>query len=367
MSLNRNGPFSKISTWIRASGTGGLRISATSRGPAMPMKSLLKTTVLTIDDACLRGYIALFPDRSAIRGLVFHTVFQNPEELGRAEILPQQRLQIEDYRRIFIYFLEHGYTFISYKDLQTGLNPEKNYIYLTLDDGYFNNMQLLPILEEFNIPVHIFITTKNIEENKKFWWDIVYENRTRQGWSLRRIKGELEKLNTGTAAAVDEFICSEFGSDAYVPKSDLDRPLSLEELKVLSQHELVTVGNHTHEHLIATRITKEQFRKEILRAEKILQAFHIEIKGFAFPNGQYFQNHFSVLEECGVQQGFSTEERLFYSGEQFSPETRYRLGRFSLSASFNLEYQCRVVRAGGSPLRRLMRSWIARRFANLII
>ena len=330
----------------------------------MPMNSFLKTTVLTIDDACLRGYLALFPDRLAIRSLVFHTVFQNREELGRAEILPQQRLQIEDYRRILIYFLEHGYTFISYKDLQTDLDSKKHYIYLTLDDGYFNNMRLLPILEEFNIPVHIFVTTKNIEENKKFWWDIVYENRTRQGWPLRRINGELEKLKTGTASAVDEYICSEFGSEAYAPKSDLDRPLSLKELTLLSQHELVTIGNHTHEHPIATRITNEELSKQIRRAEKILEAFHIEIKGFAFPNGEYCQNHFSVLEECGVQQGFSTEERLFYSGEQFLSDTKYRLGRFSISASFSLEYQCRVVRAGGSPLRRLMKSRIGRIVTN---
>ena len=132
----------------------------------MPMKSLLKNTVLTIDDMCLWGYLALFPDKSAIRSLVFHTVFQNLEELNRAEILPQQRLQIEDYRRILIYFLEQDYTFISYQDLQTGLDPKKNYIYLTLDDGYFNNTRLLPILEKLNIPVHIFVTTKNLEENK---------------------------------------------------------------------------------------------------------------------------------------------------------------------------------------------------------
>jgi len=337
------------------------------RWPTMLMKSLLKKIVLTIDDVCLRGYLALVPDRSAIRSLVFHTVFENSEELERAEILPQQRLQIGDYKKILNYFLEQDYTFVSYQDLQTGLDPKKNYIYLTLDDGYFNNIRLLPILEELNIPVHIFVTTKNIEENKKYWWDIVYENRTRQGWPLWRIKSELEKLKTRAASTVDEFICSEFGFGAYVPKSDLDRPLSLKEVTLLSQHELVTIGNHTHTHSIATRITKEEFRTEILRAGKTLQACQLEMKGFAFPNGEYFKHHFSILEECGVQQGFSSEERMFYSGEQFLPDTKYRLGRFSLSASFNLEYQCRVVRAGGSPLRRLMRSWIVRRFANKVI
>jgi peptidoglycan/xylan/chitin deacetylase (PgdA/CDA1 family) len=323
------------------------------------MNSILKNILHQIDDAFLSAYLTLAKERSAIRGLVFHTVFENNEELERGEILPQQRLQIRDYKKIFCYFLKNDYDFLSFEDLQTELDPEKNYVYLTLDDGYFNNTRLLPILEELNIPVHIFVTTKNIEENKKFWWDVVYENRTRQGWPLRRVKKEINKLKSKQVDAIDEFILGEFGSGSCSPKSDLDRPLSPKELTLLGNHNLVTVGNHTHTHSIATRVTKEEFRAEILQSTKILRASEIaEVKGFAFPNGEYSQDHFDILEKSGFWQGFSAEERLVYVGEQFLAEAKYRLGRFSLSATMGLEYQCKIVRAGGSPLARVKKSRI---------
>jgi peptidoglycan/xylan/chitin deacetylase (PgdA/CDA1 family) len=329
------------------------------------MKQLLLRLAENLDQAFLATRLRLFGEKSGIRGLLFHTVFLNSSELEKEEALPQQRLTISNYEEIFEYFLSNGYQFLAYSDLQNTIEDKKNYVYVTFDDGYFNNVRIVPLIEKLNIPIHIFVTTRNLEENKKFWWDVVYENRTRQGWPLRRIKREINKLKTHRTAAIDEFILGEFGSKSYVPKSDLDRPFSPKELAQLSKNRLVTVGSHTHTHAIATRITKEEFRTEILQSEKIFRASGIEeIKGFAFPNGEYSEDHFDILEESGFWQGFSAEERLFYVGEQFLAETKYRLGRFSLSATMGLEYQCKIVRAGGSPLGRMKRSRIAQAVAG---
>ncbi|SVE21186.1 uncharacterized protein METZ01_LOCUS474040, partial [marine metagenome] len=58
---------------------------------------------------------------------------------------------------IFEYFQSKGYEFIGFDDLINDLDPKKRYAYVTFDDGYFNNTRILPLIEELNIPIHIFV------------------------------------------------------------------------------------------------------------------------------------------------------------------------------------------------------------------
>ena len=53
------------------------------------------------------------------------------------------------------------------------LKKEKNefMIAITFDDGYKDNLvYALPILEKFEIPATIYITTKFLSENTEMWW-----------------------------------------------------------------------------------------------------------------------------------------------------------------------------------------------------
>ena len=51
------------------------------------------------------------------------------------------------------YYLAHSYTFISTVDVLNGLDPQKKYVLITFDDGYYKNHLALPILRRYGMPV----------------------------------------------------------------------------------------------------------------------------------------------------------------------------------------------------------------------
>ena len=61
-------------------------------------------------------------------------------------------MTVEKFRQFIDYYVKHDYIFVSLNDIQNGLDPGKNHILITFDDGYYNNNLALPILKEYNIP-----------------------------------------------------------------------------------------------------------------------------------------------------------------------------------------------------------------------
>ena len=76
---------------------------------------------------------------------------------------------------------------------KTENNDEVEFIHVTFDDGYYNNTKILPLLEEYQIPAHIFVTTKNVLLNQRFWWDVLYEHMVLSGKNWKEIARKIEK------------------------------------------------------------------------------------------------------------------------------------------------------------------------------
>ncbi|MGH7792840.1 MAG: polysaccharide deacetylase family protein, partial [Thermodesulfobacteriota bacterium] len=52
-----------------------------------------------------------------------------------------------------------------------GITP-RNVVVVTLDDGYADNLiNAKPLLEHYNIPATVFLTTGYIGSQREFWWD----------------------------------------------------------------------------------------------------------------------------------------------------------------------------------------------------
>jgi peptidoglycan/xylan/chitin deacetylase (PgdA/CDA1 family) len=48
----------------------------------------------------------------------------------------------------------------------------RNTVAITFDDGYADNLlRAKPILEEFETPATVFITTSYVNADREFWWD----------------------------------------------------------------------------------------------------------------------------------------------------------------------------------------------------
>jgi peptidoglycan/xylan/chitin deacetylase (PgdA/CDA1 family) len=131
-------------------------------------------------------------------------------------------------------------------------------VLVTFDDGFENFlMHALPELQKRNVPSTVFI-----------------------------ISGGLDRS---------------FGSEAYSEKL-----LSLEQILQLPQN-LVTIGSHTVNHPMLTRLSSADARSELKESRVALETMlQQEVKEFSFPFGDFNQELVEICKEVGYARVFTT-------------------------------------------------------------
>jgi peptidoglycan/xylan/chitin deacetylase (PgdA/CDA1 family) len=330
----------------------------------MNSRSALLLALKTLDKAYLGLRLGMGFERPGIRGLLFHTVLAEKAERENQSILPHQALTLCQYRFIFEYFQSHGYEFIGHGDLHGNLESTRRYAYVTFDDGYYNNIRLLPLAKELGVPIHLFVTTENVVENRKFWWDVVHSQGVKRGLRPNDIKREIAYLKTMTPQKINSYVLDKFGESACRPSGELDRPLTPEELKDVAEHELVTIGNHTHRHAIATNLAPIEFQEELDESQLIFE----ELLGwrptsFAFPNGNFSGQQLDICKNAGFEIGFGCNEKEINSLDSYDPLDRLHLGRFGITNNLQLKWQADMIRSTTSiyrGVREVSRRWDGR-------
>lgn len=125
---------------------------------------------------------------------------------------------------------------------------------VTFDDGYADNLyNAMPVLERFEIPATLFITTGAIDHDSEFWWDElerimssavhpdpVGTNALDSRWqSLVRMPPDLRE------ATLDEMAGAAGTGRSARPSH---RVLSAEELVTLAGNDLIDIGAHSVTH-----------------------------------------------------------------------------------------------------------------------
>lgn len=314
----------------------------------MATQSLLKKRIIpSLSDYFSSAYLKLGLEQEGLICLSFHAVVEKKNKQTTDHLLPSLGLSILQYRRIFEHFLEAEYEFISSNAIHQGLSRGKKYIHLSFDDGYYNNVSILPLLNEYKIPIEIFITTSNVVYNKKYWWDVIYDFMRRRGKNINEISREIEQLKCRDHNTIRRHIVENYGNKAFDPISDMDRPLTAGELKTLSEHELIKIGNHTRHHVIMDRVSQSVAEEEIVGAQRDLsRILGYEPPTFAFPNGNCDEKSIKLLEDLGFTIGFSSESRRNRVPNDLEGERRLRIGRYCFFSSLDVAMQCRMVRSG---------------------
>jgi len=249
-------------------------------------------------------------ERNQLLVFYFHGLFDSVKQRDLNHIDPQNNMTVTQFADFIEYFPNHKYKFIRPEDLLPGIGNEQPSAMITFDDGYFNNMLAFDIIAKYGIPAVFFITTKNIKENRSFWWDIIYKFRTKQGISLETIRNEQRYLKSFKYDYIDNYIIQNFGIEAFKPWSDIDRPFSESELKNLTNSPFVSIGNHTHNHAILTNYDKKEMAEELMESNKILFDLTGTLPiGVAYPNGNYNKVVLEATEEAGFKFAFNTKQK----------------------------------------------------------
>src|ERR1700676_2523070 len=146
---------------------------------SVPISMTVNRLIDSLDQSLTNLSLRVGPERNYLISFLFHGLFAGADELASGTVDPQQAITVDMFRTLVGHFKSHSYRFVSPMEIAQGLVPEGKYVLLTFDDGYYNNVRALPVLEEFDVPAVFFISTGHVKEQKAFWWDVVYREHLR--------------------------------------------------------------------------------------------------------------------------------------------------------------------------------------------
>lgn len=193
--------------------------------------------------------------------LLYHRIASNISDPWNMKVTPKH---FEDHIR---YIKEH-YPVLRFEDDWSEVRDPS--VVITFDDGYVDNyLAALPILEKYQIPATIFISTGYMNTNTLFWWDCLeqlvmelqqlpavvdikgtrfklYEDMDEDDRSLYRVWNALKIMEPDQRNAILQILQERLTNSVIV--NDSDRAVNTEELKRLADSPWITIGAHTVTH-----------------------------------------------------------------------------------------------------------------------
>ncbi len=239
----------------------------------------------------------IFPAEDQLVTLLFHGVGENNH------VLPGQNITLVQLEECIINFKKHRYQFMSPDDVMKGLLTGRR-VLLTFDDGYANNLHVLPLLKRYNVPAIFFIASHYIESGKSFWWDSAYRGLKKHGATEKDAVSAIRDLKRKPWNILEREITEKFGVNIWQSIGDTDRPLTSDELKKLSAEPLVTIGNHTMHHTILTNESPETQAEEMRQCQIYLETVLGNAPTWiSYPNGYTNTAIENIAVTLGLQAG----------------------------------------------------------------
>ena len=305
-----------------------------------------KKTLMKLNDFISGLCFKHFPEKKSLIIFTFHHLFNDDAEGNSKLLFPQGKISLQKFRFLIEYFLENDYVFIRPENILNGLDNSKKYIMFTFDDGYYNNIRAISLLKEYDISAIFFIASSYIKKRKCFWWDVLYRERKKAGISDRNIFTERTYLKYKKFNFIKDYLISEFGEKIFKPASDLDRPLTAAELKLLSENKYVYIGNHTSHHEVMSSLTLDEIESTISNAQQdIFEMVGYKPNLFSYPYGNYSKQVLEITHNLGIKFGFSTIPQKNYLPIRVSLKNTYNLNRYTVSDRIPILRQCCLSRS----------------------
>ncbi len=304
-------------------------------------------SISRLDKFFAENYVRIWGERKGcLSTFLFHGVFRDKNECRNELLDIQQGITVKHLETFIEYFLDQQYFFVRQNDILNGLDPQKKYALMTFDDGYYNNIYAIDILKKFQVPAIFFISTNHILEQKTFWWDVISRERWKQGASREKIIREQNFLKMKKNDEIENYIMVQFGHHALRPICDVDRPLTVNELKNLSRQPFVEIGNHTSNHAILPNYSYDAAKDEMLQAQNHLQEITgIKPAAVSYPNGSFSDETVTAAKEVGFKIGITTWEGKNYLPLNFNNNELFCLKRFTLWGDGRFVGECDRTRS----------------------
>jgi peptidoglycan/xylan/chitin deacetylase (PgdA/CDA1 family) len=257
-------------------------------------------------------------------------------------ILPD-RTPPDDWRRVLghptvselrekLAFLKRTFQVVSLSQwlavLELNDTPAAPHAVVTIDDGYRDfRTDLLPLLEELNVPATLFVCTGGIETNS-VWYQRVYnlihqvqseklfvpwmDTRIHFGDVRHRVLtvervllAQLKRFSrTRRMEMVDRLIEE---NDALPTSTDIDAFCSVEDLQFLKRSPLVELHPHSHEHDPFETLAIDELQMDLTRCKRFFsEKLALDFSVLSYPNGQFKDEQRQLMGSLGIRYAMTT-------------------------------------------------------------
>lgn len=325
--------------------------TSSSHPASRMLRRIAASGLAAADVLCSAIRPGLWREPANLTVLALHSLCPTRAQIDDPALAPSQNVCVEDFRALVAAVLESDYRIVAPAQVDAGLAPDGKYVMLTFDDGYFNNVLALDVLDEFDVPAAFFISTNHVLQQKAFWWDALSRELVRSGASRPARHAAMRQLKAMPAAQIEAWFQRHFGSAALRPHSDRDRPFTRAELADFSRHRHVHLGNHTADHAILTRCTREQMAAQIRDCQGALA----DMTGtapiaIAYPNGNHSPEVIAAAMAAGLRIGVTVRPAQNRVPQPGAPGSM-RLARFYFHGGADARREFRTYRCGFVPSR----------------
>ena len=211
---------------------------------------------------------------------------------------------------MIVWLQKKGYRFISVDELHKILTQKQiiteKLVFLSFDDAWRNNLDLIPIIERYSVPITIFVPIEPVYSGN-YWWEYV----ACSGKELMELHSNSfkEKL-------------AQFHHQTTLCRSCM----SLDDIRRISKHPLVSLQAHSIHHPILTYIDEEDLFSEIVKSKVQLEGIiGKEVRYFSYPNGSYSQRELKLVSQY-YNMAFTIEQKHISVNDNL-----YELPRVSLT------------------------------------
>lgn len=213
----------------------------------------------------------------------------------------------------------------------------RRFVAMTFDDGYADNLtHALPVMERFEAPFTVYITTDMVEPDGHLWWlGLAKLFRDRDAVEVapmgRSFRTETVRRKVAAGVAVGSWVHADGSRAALlndvfrrygvsVAAATAEVGLSRGQLAELHRHPLVTIGGHTTTHPHLPGLDDADAIREIRDNREYLEdALDDQIEHFAYPSGACGPREATLVARAGFRTAVTVEQRcLFRTAEERS-------------------------------------------------